>query len=312
MASPPTARVPHPIPYQGSKRKLIPAILPWIQGRTRLLEPFAGSAAVTLAVAQNGHAEQFVIADVLQPLADLWQLILDDPDGLATAYEQLWTEQLDDPRAYYLDVRRRFNAEPQPALLLYLMARCVKNAIRFNPQGEFNQSADHRRKGTRPKTMRQNILGASQLLAGRTQVRCADFRDVLASAQPGDLVYMDPPYEGVSGRDARYAKQLRRDDLVQALAELNERKVDFVLSYDGSTGSRAYGDPLPRRLGMQQFAVHAGRSSQATLNGAKDETIESLYVSQGLQQLAPDDGEPVLVGQTQLTLFPVRSGQRAP
>ncbi len=42
--------LPHPIPYQGSKRKLAPRILATVANRhiDRLFEPFAGSAATYL------------------------------------------------------------------------------------------------------------------------------------------------------------------------------------------------------------------------------------------------------------------------
>ncbi|MGH9580536.1 MAG: DNA adenine methylase, partial [Terriglobales bacterium] len=63
--------VPHPIPYQGSKRLLAPAILSFIPKNRfrRLIEPFAGSAAITLAAAQNRMFKEYVIADLLKPLA---------------------------------------------------------------------------------------------------------------------------------------------------------------------------------------------------------------------------------------------------
>ena len=42
--------VPHPIPYQGSKRQLAGAILRYFPESTaRMVEPFAGSAALSLA-----------------------------------------------------------------------------------------------------------------------------------------------------------------------------------------------------------------------------------------------------------------------
>ncbi len=42
--------VPHHIPFQGSKRNLAPAILGYFAERVgTLIEPFAGSAALTLA-----------------------------------------------------------------------------------------------------------------------------------------------------------------------------------------------------------------------------------------------------------------------
>jgi len=61
-------RVPHPIPYQGSKRNLASAILSHIPAKVAaLIEPFAGSAAVTLAAAARGLAERYVINHILRP-----------------------------------------------------------------------------------------------------------------------------------------------------------------------------------------------------------------------------------------------------
>ena len=45
-------KVPHPIPYQGSKRNLAPAILGYFPERVgTLIKPSAGSVALTLAAA---------------------------------------------------------------------------------------------------------------------------------------------------------------------------------------------------------------------------------------------------------------------
>lgn len=45
-------KVPHPIPYQGSKRNLAKQILSFFPNDTRVLfEPFAGSAAISIAAA---------------------------------------------------------------------------------------------------------------------------------------------------------------------------------------------------------------------------------------------------------------------
>ena len=46
--------VPHPIPYQGSKRGIARLILKYFPDDVdTLIEPFAGSAAVSLAVANH-------------------------------------------------------------------------------------------------------------------------------------------------------------------------------------------------------------------------------------------------------------------
>jgi len=277
---------PHPIPYQGSKRRLAAAILAHAPGPfERLLEPFAGSAAVTLAAASRDLAGAYLIADRLRPLAELWREIVARPSRLAAAYERLWrAARAGDPAAHYLAVRARFNRSGDPAALLYLLARCVKGAVRFNADGAFNQSADHRRAGARPERMRRHIEGAAALLAGRCRIEAADYADVLAGAGRRDLVYLDPPYQGVSGgRDRRYVAPLDRDRFVGELERLNARGVPYLVSFDGRSGDRAYGEPLPRELHLRRVALPAGRSSQATLSGRVALTVESLYLSPALR-----------------------------
>ena len=46
--------IPHIVQYQGSKRKLAPQIMQYMPERfDRLIEPFAGMAAISIAVAYN-------------------------------------------------------------------------------------------------------------------------------------------------------------------------------------------------------------------------------------------------------------------
>jgi DNA adenine methylase len=272
---------PHPIPYQGSKRRLAPEILAYVPpGTRRLLEPCCGSAAVSLAALHAGRVERVHLNDSLAPLAALWRAIVDEPAQLAAAYERVWRAQLDDPRRGYDRVRDRFNRDGDPARLLYLLARCVKAAVRFNAAGAFNQSPDRRRLGTQPARMRASLLGAGALLAGRATVTSGDYAAVLAGAGPGDVVYLDPPYQGTSGaRDQRYHQPLDRDRFVAELEGLVARDVPVIVSFDGRTGERRYGESLPARLGLRHVELAAGRSSQATLLGGAARTYESLYVT---------------------------------
>lgn len=285
---------PHLIPYQGSKRRLAPAILSLCgEARfSRFYEPFAGSAALTIAAASARIASRYVFGDSLAALAGIWQLCVEDPDALAQQYETHWRTQTDDPRAYYLAARNRFNSERldgdgDPATLLYLLARCVKNAPRFARDGSFNQAADHRRLGRSPDKVRAAAIAISALLFGRSDVVRGDFAASCARAGADDLVYLDPPWLGTThGPDKRYHEGLAEARLVEVLAAMNERGVPWILSYDGRTGDKRYGRPLPARLAALHVEIDAGASSQATLSGRRATTFESLYVSSGLETTA--------------------------
>ncbi len=296
-----------PIPYQGSKRSLAPRICKLFpQNVDTLYEPFAGSAAISLYAASHRLAQNFVIGDILPELVELWRLIIERPDSAASMYRGLWSEQFEAGPGHFNAVRSMYNSEKDPIALLYLIARCVKNAIRFNKNGDFTQSVDKRRTGVQPDRVERSMHVASSLLRGRTTLYCGDFRSCVASAKSRDLVYMDPPYQGTTyGRDKRYAAQLERAHLVEALQDLNERHVPYVLSYDGRTGDKVYADPLPVDLNIEYLEIHAGRSSQATLAGRAEETVESLYISRSISAdmiLLPDYSQP-LKQQEQARLF---------
>ena len=61
----------------------------------------------------------------------------------------------------------------------------------------------------------------------------------------------------------------------------------YVVSYDGRTGDKEYGEPLPADLGLLHFEIRVGRSTQATLLGRSCVTYESLYLSPSLRRTLP-------------------------
>lgn len=276
--------IPHPIPYQGSKRWIARAIVAsFPSDAQRLFEPFAGSAAVSLAAAYLGKAEHFLLNDTNAPLMDLWDKIINEPEVIARQYRQLWESQHGREREYYDIIRVKFNRTHRPDYLLYLLARCVKASVRYNANGEFNQSPDNRRKGAHPDTMEHHIRGASRLLKGKATLSSCNYREALENVDPSDVVYMDPPYQGVCGnRDPRYVEGLPFDDFVETLRWLNDKGIAYIVSYDGRTGSKKFGRSLPSFLGLRHLEVTAGRSSQATLLGRSSVTYESLYLSPAL------------------------------
>ena len=80
--------VPHPMPYQGSKRGLAPLILSYFPAHvSRLVEPFAGfSRNLAGGGALAASAERFLINDAHSPVIELWREIIDHPEALARKY----------------------------------------------------------------------------------------------------------------------------------------------------------------------------------------------------------------------------------
>ena len=278
--------VPQPFQYQGSKRALASLILHYLPtGTKRLVEPFCGSGALSIATAARGLAGEFWLNDFNVPLSQLLSLIINNPKELGRFYKELWRCDHEDALEHYYQVREAFNRTQDCRLLLYLLARCVKGAVRYNSEGLFNQSPDKRRLGTKPETMKANLNTISTLLRGKTIVTSVSYENVLANVRGDDVVYLDPPYQGVCGeRDSRYFAGIGFDDFVDQLAVLNLKNVRYLVSFDGRSGNRSYGKPLPAKLHMTLVNVEAGRSSQATLLGRDDMTVESLYLSPALAE----------------------------
>lgn len=280
-----TVRIPHPFPYQGSKRNIAHHILPHIPlDVERLIEPFCGSAAISIAAAANGTATKFALNDIDNSLMTLWHYILDRPIELGMAYERLWYSQHVDRRAFYVQIRDEFNSTHQPHHFLYLLARMVKGSVRYSNAGAFNQSPDNRRSGMQPLMMRRQLSCVSALLSNRTTLSSGDFRDIISRVSRNDLVYMDPPYQGISfKRDHRYIGGIYFDEFVDVLYFMNQHGQSYLISYDGRTGDKEHGQVLPESLGLTRLQIRAGRSSQATLLGVERETVESLYLSPALK-----------------------------
>lgn len=281
--------IPHAIPYQGSKRQLAEKIAPFIPTAVgRFIEPFAGSGALSLYMAYHHQAHRFILNDINAPLMHLWDTILTNPNWLADQYAFLWHHQLGRERHYYDLVRLRFNKSHAPYYLLYLLARCVKASVRYNSDGEFNQSPDNRRKGKHPQTMRHDLLQTSALLRDKTRLYSQDYARILRLATPDDLVYLDPPYSGLSQKKtSRYIQTIDENRFIRQLEWLNQKNIPFILSYDGKTGDTQFQKDLPLSLNLTHIELDAGRSSQQTLLGQNQITYESLYLSPALIDKLP-------------------------
>jgi DNA adenine methylase len=277
-------KIPHLVQYQGSKRNLAAQILEFIPDSfNRLIEPFAGSAAITIACASKKKTKKFLINDLNAPLMELLKIVVEEPEYTIKKYRDIWAGQRNGSIEHYYRMREKFNLDKDPVRLLYLLARCAKGSVRYNAEGLFNQSPDKRRKGTMPSQMEKNILGLSFLLKGKIVYCSMDYKEILASALPGDIVYMDPPYQGVCGdRDSRYFSGIEHKEFVGEIKKLIERNISFLVSYDGKCGDKIYGTKIPIKDGIKHVELKAGRSTQSTFLGRKDITYESLYISNDL------------------------------
>jgi len=87
-------KTPHIVQYQGSKRILAPQILRYMpRSFNRLVEPFSGMAAISIAVAYEKRAHRYHINDINEPLVKLLQCAVENPSALVEKYQTVWEDQ---------------------------------------------------------------------------------------------------------------------------------------------------------------------------------------------------------------------------
>lgn len=280
--------VPHLVQYQGSKRNIASEIIQYFPNKiNRLIEPFCGTAAISILAAEKKIVDEFILNDINKPLIEMLKLCINDPELLYQEYQKIWNGQFENDTNnvdYFYKMREEFNKNSQPALMLFMLARVVKGAIRYNSNGNMNQSCDKRRNGTKPAQIKTNAYRISNLLKNKVELYSSDYKEIFKMAQPGDLIYMDPPYQGTSNtRDDRYYQGVDYYEFVESLKILNINNIDYIISYDGITGDKKHGKDLPDELELKHILINAGKSSQSTLLGKTEITYESLYLSKNLK-----------------------------
>ena len=235
-------------------------------------EPFVGGGAVLYAACPS-HA---IAGDVCAPLIELWKVIQRDPDRLVEHYSKHWQCLQNEGYPVFYAVRDRFNINQDPSDLFFLSRTCVNGLIRFNSNGEFNNSLHHTRKGVRPETAAGIIRQWSTRLA-HVQFLAGDYRQITQNASVGDLVYLDPPYFHTKGR---YYGNIDFGAFLDYLEGLNSKGVRFILSFDGKRGDKTYKTSLPDSLYSRKFLVPSGNSPFKKVMENKSEMVEeALYIN---------------------------------
>lgn len=178
------------------RRTVLPAA---VAGRKRvwqrLIEPFAGSAAVSLALADQFDA--LWLNDVNADLMNVYSALRNAPEAYIRAAKSFFGPDTNNPETYYR-LRDEFNrtqaAERRAVLFLYLNRHGFNGLCRYNNAGEFNVPFGRYK---RPYFPEDELRAAAAVLA-KARLTCMDFEEVLQEAGPGDLVYCDPPYVPLS------------------------------------------------------------------------------------------------------------------
>ncbi len=239
-------------------------------------EPFFGGGAVTFWM----EPERGTINDINPKLMNFYVVVRDHVDELIEDAKKHKNE-----KEYFYKARSEFNEIVRSgfeipnirlaSLLLYLNKTAFNGLYRENRKGEFNVPFGRYKN---PKIVDEERLRKASEVLKKLEIHNEDFTYILKVAEPGDLVYFDPPYHPVSETASftSYSKEdFSRGDqerLRDVCLKLHEKGVYFILS-------NSYVEPI-RELyegidGIEVFKIYAKRAinSKADRRGAVPEML---------------------------------------
>lgn len=168
-------------------------------------EPFVGAASLFFRL----RPQCAVLGDINGDLVSCYQSIKQNP-ALVAKHLQAWSGTFD--RERYLAARRRFNSLrkgcfEKAALFIVLNHTCFNGIWRVSRRGEFNVPF-----GTKvsPQLPTKEQLMVYRSVLAEVTFEAADFEIQLRNAQPGDFVYLDPPYPALNG--TAFSPIIREED----------------------------------------------------------------------------------------------------
>lgn len=248
--------------WAGGKRWLFESgqfSLPAFPGR--YIEPFLGGGAMFF----ENLPQRAILSDSNERLIELFVVIRDEPETFETL---LRGHARAHSKHYYYELRSKQLSTPvaRAAQFLYLNRTCWNGLYRENQKGKFNVPI-----GTKDTVVfdKDDFEAWSKALQG-TRLEHRDFEVAIDESQPGDFVFVDPPYtvkHNVNGFVKYNQNIFAWPDQVRlhaALQRASDRAVSFALTNANHQSIRDLyaGFGMQKQLG--RHSVIAGNSAYRT------------------------------------------------
>lgn len=216
--------------WAGGKTQMLGELIPKVPASYgRYIEPFFGGGAMFFAL----QPENAVIADSNPELINMYRQVashVEDVIKYLRSYEN--TSEM-----FYAVRSLEWTALPKAeaaARTIYLNRTCFNGLYRVNKQGRFNVPFGRYKN---PKICDEEGLRVASQVLKKAEILCGDYILVLEHyAQPGDFVFLDPPYLPISEYSdfKRYTKeQFYEEDhieLAKMVMTLHERGCHIILT----------------------------------------------------------------------------------
>lgn len=216
--------------WAGGKTQMLGDLLPKVPASYgKYIEPFIGGGAMFFAL----QPENAVIADSNPELINMYRQVADHVDDVI----QVLSKYENTSEMFYAVRSQDWNhlsKAEAAARTIFLNKTCFNGLYRVNKKGQFNVPYG---KYKNPKICDVDGLYAASEALKKAEIICGDYLLVLEHyAQPGDFVFLDPPYLPISEYSdfKRYTKeQFYEEDhveLAKMVMTLHERGCTVVLT----------------------------------------------------------------------------------
>jgi len=255
--------------WLGGKTSSVPALLERIPGSYATYhEPFLGGGALFFAL----RPRRAVLSDSNERLIRTWRAVRDDVETLVTVLGWMQERFERDGEALYYKQRAREVDHlldiDVAAWMIFLNKAGFNGLYRVNSKDRPNMPVGRTSSGKPPVICdEENLRACSAALQG-VEIECRNFTATTVAANPGDIVYCDPPYVPVDDTSfTRYTASGFSPKDQEALAamavNLKARGVHVMLSNSSTSAV----DRLYRDAGFHIEELRARRSINSDKSG---------------------------------------------
>ena len=270
--------------WAGGKTQMLNDLLPKVPScYGRYIEPFFGGGALFFAL----QPENAIIADSNPELINMYRQVANNVDDVISYLKKYENTSEMFYQVRSLDWNNLAPAEAA-ARTIYLNRTCFNGLYRVNRKGQFNVPYG---KYVNPKICDEENLHAASKALQNAEIVCGDYLLVLEHyAQPGDFVFLDPPYLPISEYSdfKRYTKeQFYEEDhveLAKMVMRLHEMGCTIILT--NSNHPLVHELYSPFKIDVIQTKRHI--SCNGNTRKGEDVVVTALPKRQSLIRLAPE------------------------
>jgi len=267
------------VKWAGGKRQIIDKLKKYIPDEfNTYYEPFVGGGALLFELSPK----KAVINDSNKELMNVYEVLCDENKfnkmcKLLNSYETSHSEE------FYYEIRNkdrnkttfnRLSDYTRAARTIYLNKACFNGLYRVNSKNEFNVPFG---KKTKVNTYEgSNLITVSNYLTmNDIKLLSTDFEEAVSSAEKGDFVYFDPPYDSDTSTFNSYTEngfdKEEQKRLAEVFKKLDEIGVYVMLSnHNTSLINELYKD-------YNIHIIEAKRNINA--NGKKRGKVEEVIIT---------------------------------